>query len=216
MAGSLRNKAQFIAQFGLLLAIEAIFCFTVLGSIPIGPIVATLAMLPVIVAAILMGTLPGAIMGFFAGLFSLIVWTFMPPNPIIAFAFTPFYSLGKVSGNLWSLVICFIPRILVGVITGLLYHWLRPLLRAAHKSDWLAYTVSGFLGSMTNTLLVLFGIYLFFGETYATAVGSAYQLLFGLIGLTVLTNGLPEAVISAITAYGVCKPLKGLLEKNKR
>ena len=215
MARSFRTNVQFIAQFGLLLAIEAIFCFTVLGSLPIGPIVATLAMLPVIITAILMGTVPGAIMGFFAGLFSFIVWTFMPPNPIIAFAFTPFYSLGKVSGNMWSLVICFVPRILVGVVTGLLYTWLRPLLRSSHKSDWLAYTVSGFLGSMANTILVLFGIYLFFGETYATAIGSAYQLLFGLIGLTLLTNGLPEAILGAVIAYGVCKPLKGLLEKNK-
>ena len=84
-----KPNTLFIAQFAILLALEAIVCFTPLGSIPIGPLVATLAMLPVIVAGILLGTGAGAAMGFAAGLFSFIVWTFMPPNPVTAFVFTP-------------------------------------------------------------------------------------------------------------------------------
>lgn len=75
-----KPNTLFIAQFAILLALEAIVCFTPLGSIPIGPLVATLAMLPVIVAGILLGTGAGAAMGFAAGLFSFIVWTFMPPT----------------------------------------------------------------------------------------------------------------------------------------
>jgi len=60
-----KNKTLFLAQFGILLAIEAIFCFTPLGSIPMGPIVATLAMIPVILVAILLGTKAGTLMGCF-------------------------------------------------------------------------------------------------------------------------------------------------------
>ena len=64
-----RKQILFLVQFAMLLAIEAVFCFTPLGSLPIGPMVATFAMLPVIVAAILLGTGAGTLMGFFAGLF---------------------------------------------------------------------------------------------------------------------------------------------------
>jgi uncharacterized membrane protein len=114
-----RSKVLFMVQFALLLALEAIVCFTPLGSLPaVGPIVATLMLIPVILTAVLLGTAAGTAMGFFAGLFSFLVWTFSPPSPIVAFVFTPFYALGDLRGNIWSLVICFVPRILVGTVTG--------------------------------------------------------------------------------------------------
>ena len=202
-----RAKIQFLTKFSILLAIEAIFCFTPLGSIPIGPIVATLAMIPVVITAIYLGTRAGALMGFFAGLFSFIVMTFMSPGPT-AFVFTPFYSVGPVHGNFWSLVICFVPRILVGAVTGWSLSLLMKLYRKKNQAAPIIYAVSGVLGSLTNTVLVLGGIYLFFGQDYANVVGLAYNLLLGAIGMVVLTNGIPEAVISGIAAYAVCRAVK--------
>lgn len=198
-----RKKLLFLVQFSILLAIEAIVCFTPLGSIPIPPLVATLGMVPVIITAILLGTGPGAVMGFFAGLFSFIVWTFMPPSPM-AFVFTPFYSVGEVSGNFWSLVICFAPRILVGVVAGVSFQ----MLSRVSKNGPLVYGLSGVLGSLTNTFLVLGGIVLFFGQDYASVLGVSMNILLGLIGGTILTNGIPEAVVSAVAAYAVCRPLR--------
>ena len=196
-----------MVQFALLLAIEALVCFTPLGSLPaIGPIVATLAMVPVVITAMLLGTKAGTLMGFFTGLFSFIVWTFMPPSPIVAFVFTPFYTLGAMGGNAWSLVICFVPRILTGTVTGLCYSTFRK----TKMKEFLVYGLSGFLGSMTNTLLVLGGIFVFFGQDYATAIGIGYNLMLGIIGTTILTSGIPEAVIAWIVGYAVCKPLKKL------
>ena len=75
-----RNALIKMVQFSILLALEVIMCFTPLGSIPIGPMVATLAMIPVILTGILLGVGAGAAMGFFAGLFSFIVWTFISPG----------------------------------------------------------------------------------------------------------------------------------------
>ena len=66
---------------------------------------------------ILLGVGAGAAMGFCAGLFSFIVWTFITPGPT-AFVFTPFVSIGDIHGNGWSLAICFIPRILTGVVAS--------------------------------------------------------------------------------------------------
>ena len=208
-----RKSVLFLAQFSMLLAIEAIVCFTSLGSLPaFGPIVATLSHIPVIITALLLGTVPCAAMGFFFGLFSLIVMTFTPPGPT-AFVFSPFYSVGEVSGNFWSLAICFIPRILIGVVTGLSFRLLSKILANLDKKDALVYGISGFLGSMTNTILVVGGIFLFFGKPFSDALGFSYDLILDVLGGTVLTSGIPEAVLGAVAAYAVCKPLKTILAK---
>jgi uncharacterized membrane protein len=203
MKASVNKRTIFLAQFAMLLAIEAIVCFTPLGSIPIGPIVATLAIVPVIITAIILGTPAGTAMGFFAGLFSFLVMTFMPPSPI-AFVFTPFYSIGEIHGNFWSLVICFVPRILVGLVTGLCFS----LFTRMKSNKVVTYAVSGVLGSLTNTFLVLGGIYVFFGQSYAALNGTSFNFVLGLLGLAVLTNGVPEAIIGGVAAYAICYPIK--------
>lgn len=202
------HTVLFLAQFSILLAIEAIVCFTPLGSLPaFGPIGATLSHIPVIIAAILLGTRAGMGMGFFFGLFRFLTWTFAPSSPI-AFVFTPFYSVGSIHGNFWSIVICFAPRILIGFTTGMCFKLFTKLFSKKGNQDVLLYGLSGFLGSLTNTVLVLSGIFVFFGNDYASVLRSTYRLLIGIIGMTVLTNGIPEAFIGAIAAYTVCRPLK--------
>ncbi|MHB8106912.1 MAG: ECF transporter S component [Candidatus Cryosericum sp.] len=207
----LRNRTLRLTQFAMLLAIEAVVCFTPLGSLPaVGPIVATLAHVPVIITAILLGTGAGAAMGAFAGLFSFLVWTFAPPSPLIAFVFTPFYGLGTTHGNIWSLVICFVPRILIGAVAGACFNLFT---RLKWKSGFV-YGFSGALGSLVNTFGVLGGIYVFFGRNYATVLGKNFNVLLGLIGLTVLTSGIPEAIIGAVAAYAVCRPLQKYVKRD--
>ena len=198
-----KKKVRYLIFFALLVAIEAVFCFTPLGSIPIGPIVATLAMIPVCITGVLLGAKGGAAMGFIAGLFSFIVWTFMPPS-FMAIAFTPFYKLelGDVTlgGNFWSLAICFIPRILVGLVSGLLYNAI------AGKTDKQALkitgaAVAGFAGSAVNTIGVLGGIALFMHREFSTIYAMdefGATTIAAVIGVTILTNAIPEAVLSAI------------------
>lgn len=210
MQKSSKNKVLFLVQFGVLLAIEAIFCFTPLGSLPaLGPIVATLAMVPVIITALLLGTAAGTIMGAFTGLFSFLVWTFTPPSPVAAFIFTPFYTLGDYNGNFGSLLICFVPRILTGTVAGAVYHKLSG---SFPKKHILNYSLSAILGSLTNTFGVLGGIWLFFGSEYSNIAGKAILII---IGSTILTSGIPEAVVAAILASAVCRPLKVILSKER-
>lgn len=196
-------KTRVMVQFSMLLALEALFCFTPLGSLPaLGPIVATTAMIPVVITAISMGTGAGSLMGFFAGLFSFIVWTFTPPSPVVAFVFTPFYTLGELSGNFGSLIICFVPRVLVGTVAGLTCKLME---RRAPEKKVLRYALAAALGSLANTFGVMGGIWLFFGQAYSSVVGAA---MLAIIGTTVLTSGIPEAIVSAIAASAVCKPLQ--------
>lgn len=217
MQGNTRARKPnilFLTQFSMLLAIEAIFCFTPLGSIPIGPIVATLAAVPVVITGVTLGTGAGTAMGFITGLFSFLVWTFTPPQPVLAFLYTPFYSFNGAHGNFLSLVICFVPRILIGTVAGASFSLFskisrrHPALRAA-----VACTVSGILGSLTNTVLTLGFVYLFFGPQFAQALGKSYGLLLALIGATIVTNGIPEAIINGVAAVGVGLPVRRLLKK---
>jgi uncharacterized membrane protein len=118
-------------------------------------------MVPVVITAILLGTKAGTLMGFFAGLFSFLVWTFMPPADSVAFAFvfTPFAE----PGNFFSLVICFVPRILTGTFAGLSHKAFKKLFAGKKYLDVLQYGISAVIGSLTNTVLVLVGIMVFFG-----------------------------------------------------
>lgn len=199
-----RRRLVTLTQVSILVAIEAIAAFTPLGSLPaFGPIVATLAHLPVIIAALVFGPCVGALIGSVFGLFSFIVWTFIPPSPI-AFVFTPFYSLGDFHGNFWSIVICFLPRILIGVIAGLSLRGFQKIFRSLS----LPFILSGFLGSITNTILVLGGIYFCFGFQYSQAIGSNQVILLEILGASILTNGIPEAILGSVAGLFIAKPLQ--------
>ena len=204
-----RKQILFITQFSLLLGIEAITCFTVLGSLPITPaIVATLAMVPVIITSILLNTWAGTLMGLIAGVFSLIVWTFMPPGPA-AFVFTPAVE----PGNFFSLIIVLVPRALVGTFSGLLYHGLIKLFKNVKTQFVQKYRYhisiisSAAVGSLTNTILVMTLIYFCFGAEYAAAYGIAFEALIGAILMVIATNGVAELVTSVILALAICLPI---------
>ncbi len=68
--------------------------------------------------------------------------------------------------------------------------------------------LSSVLASLTNTILVLFFIYLFYKDDYATALNVDVSNLAKALGAVVLTNGLAEAVAAAIIAPVVAKALK--------
>ncbi len=207
MATFNRKRTLLLAQMAILLAIEAVVCFTPLGSLPtLGPVVATLSHVPVILTAILLGPAAGSLMGFAFGLFSFLVWTFTPPLPI-AFVFTPFYSLGELHGNAWSLVICFVPRILIGLVAGLVFRLFEK------KNAYFAAGLAGALGTLTNTLLVFGGIWLFFGAEFAAAQKIAYSALLAAIGTTILVQGLPEAAIGGLVGSAVAVPVRRALGK---
>ncbi|WP_343252357.1 ECF transporter S component [Ligaoa zhengdingensis] len=200
-----------LVQLALLSAILFIMGFTPLGSLPLGgPIVATLAQIPVVIGALLLGTRSGAFLGGVFGFVSLL-WFTIYGGPT-AFVFSPFYSVNLAQGNLllaaWyavcSLLICFGPRILIGVVSGKVYQKLMAKTHSVSKSA----IVAGVCGSLTNTILVLLGILLFFATPYAEANGS--QVIWGLLGASILFNGIPEAIVTPLITAAVVTPLSKL------
>ena len=212
---NISKKNREIALYGLFIAIELMVGLTPLGYIPTPLLTITTVHLPVIIAAIVMGPKMGGVLGGVFGLTSLINATFLRPNPIESPIFSPFYGFmfndAKLTGNVWSLVICFVPRILVGLVAAGVFAGLYALLKKVMKKDMAAILISsgiaGVLGSLTNTILVLGGIYLFFGEPYSAAYGMDLNGLFAAIISIISLNGIIEAVLAGFLAVVICKPL---------
>lgn len=163
-----------------------------IGYIPLGFTNATTIHIPVILGSILLGPKRGAVLGGVFGLTSLINNTLYPK--VTSFVFTPFFSGGVAEGGIGSLVICFVPRILVGIVPYYVYKFLS----RKDKRRPLALAVAGFAGSLTNTLLVMNLIYLLFGEQWAAAQGKASEFLYGIILGVIGINGVPEAIVAAV------------------
>ncbi len=166
----------------------------VLGYIPLGFMNATIIHIPVIVGSILLGPKKGAVLGFFFGLTSMWKNTALMPN-LTSFVFTPFLTMPDGgSGGIRSVIVCMVPRILIGVAA---YYVYRGVSAVWKKKKKLALAAAGVAGSMTNTLLVMNLIYFLFGHSYAEAAQAAVENgLYAFIVGIICINGIPEAILA--------------------
>lgn len=203
---TLRNTKS-LALLGVLLAIEMILNFTPLGLIPLGFMNATTLHIPVIIGAIFLGPIGGGILGASFGVLSVITNTIRPN--ITSFVFSPFITISNTSGNFTSLITAIVPRILIGVVSYYVYKWISKKC----KNKVTAYALAALAGSLTNTILVMGSIYVFFGTAYAAAKGLAFEALFGVILSIVGINGIPEAIVAAIVVSTICKVLSQVYKR---
>lgn len=203
---NISKKTTRMVQIALFAAIIVLLALIPgLGYIPIGVVKATTIHIPVIIGGILLGPKAGAFLGFIFGCTSLLNATINPT--ITSFAFSPFYSVGEIHGGFQSLIICFIPRILIGVVSYYVFVGVKKLFKNRTGSRTVALAVAGVAGSMTNTLLVMNLIYLLFGQTYAKVIGKSFDILYGVILGVIGTNGIPEAIVAGILTVAICTVL---------
>lgn len=195
----------------LFCAIILIMAFTPLGYIPLGVINATIIQIPVILGSLFCGPKKGALLGFLFGFTSFWKNTIMPAT-LSAFVFSPVLAgnMFGIKGVLCSTFICFVPRILVGVIPYFIYR----LMKKISKWKSINFVVAGVIGAFTNTCLVMGSIYILYKDAYAQAQGIDPAAVLGVIGGIVGFNGVIEAVLSGIivSAVGIVlskiKPIK--------
>lgn len=200
-----QSKAWQVAIMGMLSAIILIFAFTPLGFIRLPFINATILHIPVIIGSILLGAKYGAALGFLFGITSLINNT-IAPNPFISFVFSPFIPVPTTgAGNPFALVVCFLPRILVGIFPYYTFKAMQKLLK--DRAELLSLTVSGIIGSMTNTLLVMHLIFFLFGDSFAYARALPAEAVYAAVLAIIAANGVPEAIVAAILTSAVCVPI---------
>lgn len=195
--GDRKSQTLGMVQVALFAALIIIMAFTpFLGYIPLGFTRATIIHIPVIIGSVLLGPKKGAVLGGIFGLTSFINNTMNPT--VTSFVFTPFYSLGEMQGGIGSIIICFIPRILVGVVPYFVFHGLYKKMKAKNSGMIMSLGIAGLAGSLTNTLLVMNLIFLFFKDAYAAANGVAANAVYGFILSVIAMNGIPEAIVAAV------------------
>jgi uncharacterized membrane protein len=205
-----KKKLSYMVQLSLLIAVELVMAFIpMLGYIQLPFIKATTLHIPVILGAILLGPLAGGILGGVMGLTSVINNTIAPV--LTSFVFTPFYAPGQyTAGNLWSLVVAIVPRILIGVLAAWGYRGIFRL----WKNRTVACAGAGLIGALTNTEFVMSFIALFFGESYAAArnlVGGS--TIYWVIMASVAVQGPLEAAVAAVLVAVIGRVLLALQER---
>lgn len=182
-----RQKSSTIAKVSIFFAIMLVIHFisTLVFNIWPVPIKPTLVHIPVIIASIIYGPQIGSILGLLMGIISVITNTviLLPTS----YLFSPFVD----HGNIYSLIIAIVPRVLIGVVPYFVYKIL---------SNRVGLVLSGLLGSLTNTVFVLGGIFIFFSSVFG---GNIKALLAGVVS----TNAIAEMVISAIVVTAIIPSL---------
>lgn len=176
-----------------------------LGYIPLGFMNATIIHVPVIIGAILLGPKYGAYLGLVFGMTSLIKATLTPT--MTSFVFSPFVTIGGYSGNMWSVVIAIVPRVMIGVVAYYVYELVMKVAHGIKGSQTVALWIAGIAGAMTNTLLVMNGIYIFFGNSYVVASNKAVERVYDVILGIIVSFGIPEAIVAGILTTAIVKVL---------
>ena len=173
----------------VLSAISIMLSMTPLGFIPIGPTNATIMHIPVIIGAIVEGPAVGMTVGLIFGFTSLIRNLTMPT--ITSFAFiNPLVSV--------------LPRVLIGVVAYYVYQITIKITKNSFISGW----ITGFIGSLVNTIGVLGMIYVLYGARYAQALEKSAASAKTLLLTLATTSGIPEAILGGFVVSAVAVVLK--------
>jgi uncharacterized membrane protein len=168
-----------IVVAGVMSAIAILLGATHWGFIPwVTGASITIMHIPVIIGAVLEGPVVGLIIGLLFGLFSLIQGAVAPTGPTDVWFVNPLLSI--------------LPRLFIGPFAWLVYRALKGV------SQVLALVVSGIVGSLTNTVLVL------------GMIGLLGHLPWAALPAIVVANGLPEAAVGAIITLAVVAAWKGI------
>lgn len=185
-----KNKTYRIAILGILSAFIIIQTFVpFLGNIPIPPLNPTIIHITVIVATFVLGTKDGMIVGLVWGLTRMIKAYTLPASPLDLLLWT-------------NPIIAVVPRVLVGLVAGLIF---QAFLK--HKKEKTGMVIAAVMGSLTNTVLVLGFIALFYRTEYASALAVDPSNLLKVLAGIVATNGVGEAIAAGLIAPFIAKAL---------
>lgn len=196
---SRNSKTLYLTELALLLAIVVIMTITNIGNIPIGPIVATIYQVPIIIGAIILGPKAGAFLGGTWGALCFLLALIGQTTDVVA--------LMIVQHNVFAyFLIAFVPRLLTGLFAGVLFAALKKKLSG--KKDVFAFGITGALGAFCNTVLYLGALYIFVRPLVAKALDVSQAVVATIVVTTASTNGVVEAIVACILVTAICKALK--------
>lgn len=193
----MNNKVREITVHSLLIAIMAIMAFTPLGYIKIGIVQMTLMCIPVIAGIFFGGKKSGIILGFVFGLTSFVQCFGMDAFGTTLFSISPAYTV----------ILCFITRILMGFTVGLIYD----LFKKYKVKSIASYAVISVLTPVLNTILFVGTFILLFRNTeYFTTLQETLGAtnLFAFAAAFAGLNALLEVILCGAVGIPLCKALE--------
>lgn len=190
------NTSQLVI-LGLMTALIIIFCFTPIGSIPVGPLVITLNVIPIAISAIVLGPTGGAIAGGIFGFLSFLQCfgigvpsamgaTLLNINPFLAF------------------VQRFIPRLLDGFLLGFIFRGVRKVGGVS-----VGCMVTGFCSAFLNTAFFMSALVLLFGNTeyMQGLMGGKNVIAFicGFVGINAVCEMVSSTIITGAVGLALYK-----------
>lgn len=193
--------ASFIAELGLLIAIELVMKLIGLGSVPVGPLYMSFLTVPIAIAAMLLGPAAGAITGAVFGLVS-----FYDAVTGVSVMTGAFFQLSPVN----TFILCVGTRVLMGIMVGLLFR----LFHALDRGKTVCFLLGALSAPLLNTFFFMGYIILVFYQTeyiqnLVTKLGAANPIAFVL--MLVGIQGLIEAVVCGVAGTIVAKTLTHFL-----
>lgn len=191
-----RSSIKKLTLFSLFVALELVLGFTPLGLIAIPPVAITLLHIPVIICAITMGPIQGMLLGGIFGVISLIKAVGQAYSPI-DLLFNP-----AASGQpLASLIMCFVPRILLGLVAALVFRALRDRFKG---TTW-PIAISALTATLIHTAGVMLCLFLFFKAIPFISI----------FGTLISFNFLLEAAAAIFVGIPVCRALLGYMKQHR-
>ena len=185
-----------MVRTALLTAIIFVMAFTPLGYFKTGGLSITLLPVPVIIGAIVMGPVTGAVLGLAFGITSLIQ----------CFGLEPFGTALMGINPIGTILTCLLPRVAMGFLTGAVF----AVLSRMDKKKLLSFAATSLLGALFNTIFFMTFLVLFFYRTdfiqkIVSGMGtdSAFAFALAFVGL----NGLIEAAACCVLAGVISKAL---------
>lgn len=189
----MKDSTQNMVLMAMFVAITMLLGLTPIGLIPLGFINVTILCVPVILGTILLGLNSGLILGACFGLASTMSAFGLSMTPPSALA-----SALAVKNPFLAIVMCFGPRLLVPVITHLVYRLMAKIFSRKQAVSPQAVPVAAVCGSLTNTIFYL-GLMLLF---YNIVSLDSTKLMAIITGTGLIAGGL-EAVVAAVIASPV-------------
>lgn len=184
-----KEKIQRLAINAALCALIAVLAFTPLGYLKIGVVSITFISIPVIIGAIINGTASGAFLGGVFGLTSFLQCFGMDAFGTTLFSINPFYTA----------IMCFIPRILMGLFCSLIYKGMS----SKCKNSIVNFAVTSVSGGLLNTVMFVGALILLFGNSeYLRTFGDSIPAI---ISVLVTFNAAIEWAACLIIGTAVAK-----------
>lgn len=197
------NKTTSLVLLGLLCAIMLILSCTPLGYLNVGMLAITFNIIPVAIAAIVLGPQGGGIIGGIFGITSFLQCIGIGGSSalgVICFEINPVFAF----------IQRFVPRVIVGILLGFIYKFLSKKIK--HQS--ISCAIIGFLAAFLNTVFFMSFLVLLYGNTPELQGMIAGQNIFLWICTFVGINAVFEMLASTIITTPIGVALTKLKSRN--